>query len=211
MAAPREVSAEAACTVETKTPTGTLYIASTASNKIVKTITGYCCTRVLAPFSMNGAGTLVVNDVNGLYGFQVGSVNTGKVIATVRLSGTNGHGRLHGIAWTPNDREVWVLDHGARAPYVHVFKMNNSRGTSWTQTQLVTLSHYNPHWITVSSDGQYAYGAGQKRSGEPTDIISTSSYKRVGTIPASEDLLEVDFSDGAVTRVANQFGVGREP
>ncbi len=77
--------------METKSPTGTLYIASTASNKIVKTITGYCCTRVLAPFSVNDAGTLVVDNVNGLYGFQVGSVKTGKVIATVRLTGTRRH------------------------------------------------------------------------------------------------------------------------
>jgi hypothetical protein len=197
--------------METKSPTGTLYIASTASNKIVKTITGYCCTHVLAPFSVNGAGTIVVNNVNGLYGFQVGSVNTGKVIATVRLTGTKGHAGLHGIAWTPNDKEVWVDDKGTGAPYVHVFKMNNTQGTSWTQTHLVRLSNDDPNWITFSIDGQYAYVAGPKGRGKPTDIISTSSYKRVATIPASEDLLEVDFSNGVVMHVGNQFGVGRGP
>jgi hypothetical protein len=197
--------------METKSPTGTLYIASTASNRIVKTITGYCCTHVLAPFSVNGAGTLVVDNVNGLYGFQVGSVKTGKVIATVRLTGTRRRVRLHGIAWTPNEKQVWVADSGTGAPYVHVFRRNNTQGRSWTQTHLVTLSNADPHWITFSIDGQYAYVAGQKGRGEPTDIISTSSYKRVGTIPASEDLLEVDVSNGAVTQVGSQFGVGRVP
>lgn len=197
--------------METKSPTGTLYIASTASNRIVKTITGYCCTHVLAPFSVNRAGTLVVNNVNGLYGFQVGSVNTGKVIATVPLTGTKGRAGLHGIAWTPNEKEVWVDDRGTGAPYVHVFKMNNTQGTSWTQTDLVRVSNDDPHWITFSIDGRYAYVAGAKGSGEPTDIISTSSYKRVGRIAASEDLLEVDFRNGAVTRVGNQFGLGRVP
>ena len=58
---------------------------------------------------------------------------------------------------------------------------------------------------------KYAYVAGQKGRGKPTDIVSTSSYKRVGTIPASEDLLEVDVSNGAVTHVGSQFGVGRVP
>ena len=75
----------------------------------------------------------------------------------------------------------------------------------------MTLSNADPHWITFSIYGQYAYVAGQKGRGEPTDIISTSSYKRVGTIPASEDLLEVDVSNGAVTQVGSQFGVGRVP
>jgi DNA-binding beta-propeller fold protein YncE len=166
---------------------------------------------MLAPFSVNGAGTLVVDNVNGLYGFQVGSVKTGKVIATVHLTGTKRQVRLHGIAWTPNEKQVWVADSGTGAPYVHVFRMNNTQGTSWTQTHLVTLSNADPHWITFSIDGQYAYVAGQKGRGKPTDIISTSFYKRVGTIPASEDLLEVDVSNGAVMQVGSQFGVGRVP
>ncbi len=104
-----------------------------------------------------------------------------------------------------------MADSGTRAPYVHVFQMNNTQGTSWTQTHLVTLSNDDPHWITFSIDGQYAYVAGPKGRGKPTDIISTSSYKRVGTIPASEDLLEIDISNGAVTDVGSQFGVGRVP
>ena len=193
--------------METKSVTGTLYIASTATNKVVKTITGYCCSRVLAPFSVNGKGTLVVNDVYGVYGFQIGDVATGKVIATVHFTGTTGDkNNLHGIAWTPNEHEVWANDRGTGSPYVHVFNMTT---TVPTQTHLVRLSYDNPHWITFSIDGRFAYVASAKGSGHPTDIIDTSTYSRVGTLTASEDLLEVDFSNGTITRVGNQFGVGR--
>jgi len=31
----------------------------------------------------------------------------------------------------------------------------------------------------------------------------------VGALPPSEDLLEVDFTDGVVSAVGNQFGIGR--
>jgi WD40 repeat protein len=193
--------------METKSVTGTLYIASTATNKVVKTITGYCCSKVLAPFSLNGEDTLVVNDVYGVYGFQIGDVATGKVIATVHFTGTTGDkNNLHGIAWTPNEHEVWANDRGTGSPYVHVFNMTTSTPT---QTHLVRLSYDNPHWITFSIDGRFAYVSSAKGSGHPTDIINTSTYSRVGTLTATEDLLEVDFSNGAVTRVGNQFGVGR--
>jgi hypothetical protein len=193
--------------METKSPTGTLYIGSTTTNRVVKTLTGYGYTHVLAPFSINGTETLVVNDVYGLYGFQIGDVVTGKVIRTVHYTGTAGNANgLHGIGWTPNENEVWADDDGTGYPYVHVFNM---RTTPPTQTHLVRLSNSDPHWITFSIDGRFAYVAGPKGSRDPTDIIATATYRRVGLLPASEDLLEVDFSNGAVTRVGNQFGIGR--
>ncbi len=193
--------------METKSPVGTLYIASTATNKVVKTITGYCCSKVLAPFSVNGEDTLVVNDVYGVYGFQIGDVTTGKVIATAHFTGTTGDkNSLHGIAWTPNEQEVWANDRGTGTPYVHVFNMTT---TVPTQTHLVRLSHDNPHWITFSIDGRFAYVSYATGSGLSTDVINTSTYSRISTLAPSEDLLEVDFNGGAVNRVGNQFGVGR--
>lgn len=77
------------------------------------------------------------------------------------------------------------------------------------QTHLVTLSNDNPHWLTFTIDGRYCYVAGEKGAGEQTDIVSTGTYQRVGSLPSSEDLLEVDFSDGVVTAVGNQYGLGR--
>lgn len=189
--------------METKSATAALYVADTASNRVVETIGGYCCSGVLAPFSVNGAGTRVVNDVNGYDGFQVADLNTGRVIASVPFpggSGSNGHG----IAWTPGEREVWV-DDGAR-PEVHVFDMTSMPPR---QTQLVTVSHAGPHWVTFSIDGHDAYVAGRKGAGDLTDVVDAATYARVASLGPSEDLLEVDLRGGAVAAVGNQFGLGR--
>lgn len=189
--------------METKTSSGAMYVADTATNRVVETIGGYCCGGLLGPFSVNGSGTLVVNDVYGFAGFQVASVAAGRVIASVPFVGVHG-GAGHGIAWTPDEREVWVDDGGL--PLVHVYAMGSNPPR---QTHLVRVSDPSPHWITFSIDGRFAYVAGRKGTRDPTDVIDTRTYRRVGTLAPSEDLLEVDFHHGAVTRVGNQFGVGR--
>jgi len=189
--------------METKSATGAMYVADTATNHAVDTISGYCCSRVLGPFSINGADTLVVNDVYGYAGFQMPSITTGRVIASVPFVGTHGS-TGHGIAWTPDEREVWVDDGGN--PFVHIYDMTT---TPVRQTHLVRVSNPSPHWITFSIDGRFAYVAGRKGTGDPTDVIHTSTYQRIGTLSPSEDLLEVDFSHHVVTQVGDQFGVGR--
>ena len=189
--------------METKSATHAMYVADTASNTVVKTITGYCCTGILAPFSINGTGTLVVNDVYGYYGFALADVSAGHVTAFVPFVGTSGS-TGHGIAWTPDEREVWADDGGNS--YVHVFDMTANPPK---QTRLVSVSNVSPHWVTFSIAGGFAYVAGRKGTSDPTDIIDPSTYKRIGTLAPSEDLLEVDFTNGAVSAVGNQFGVGR--
>jgi hypothetical protein len=189
--------------METKSATAALYVATTATNQVTEVVSGYCCSGVLAPFSVNGSNTRVVNDVNGFYGFQVGDLSTGRVVASVPFVGTSGS-TGHGIAWTPDEREVWVNDAGN--PLVHVFDMTT---TLPRQTRLVTVSHDSPHWITFSIDGRYAYIAGRKGAGDVTDVVDTRTYQRVAALSASEDLLEVDVGGGMVSAVGNQFGLGR--
>jgi DNA-binding beta-propeller fold protein YncE len=188
--------------METKSATSAMYVADTAANRVTKSISGYCCGGVLAVFAINGTDTRVVNDVNGYNGFQIGDITTGRVIASVPF-GTSGVGG-HGIAWTPDEREVWVND-GAN-PSVHVFDMTTMPPH---QTRLVRVSNPSPHWVTFSIDGRFAYVSGRKGTSDPTDIIDPKTYQRIGTLSPSEDLLEVDFSNGSVTQVGNQFGVGR--
>lgn len=186
--------------METKSPTASMYIADTASNEVVEVIDGYCCGGVLAPFAINGSGSMMVNDVNGYAGFQLADVGLGRVIATIPFASGNGG---HGIAWTPDESQVWVNDGGL--PQVHVFDM---AATPPRELQPVTVSNI-PHWITFSIDCRFAYVAGRKGSEDPTDVIDAGSYQRVGSLGPSEDLLEVDFAGGSLVTVGNQFGIGR--
>ncbi len=190
--------------METKSPTATLYIADTSTYKITGVITGYCCGGVLQPYAINGAATLVVNDVVGYTGFQIGDITTGRVIASAPFPDA-GSSYGHGIAWTPNEREVWVND--GRKPYVHVFDMSV---TPPVQTHLIRVGGA-PHWVTFSIDGRFAYVAGPKGGSVSTAIIDTATYQQIGALHGSnsEDLLEVDFDTGVVIRTGDQFGIGR--
>jgi len=188
--------------METKSPTETIDVASTETYRVVATITGYCCGGVLATFSVNGRGTLMVNDVVGYNGFELADVTDGHVIASIPLgpSATPGHG----IAFTPDERQVWLND-GAQA-YVYVFDMSASPPR---QVHTVPVSNPGPHWVTFGVDGRFAYVAGRKGTTDPTDVIDARTYQRVGELSASEDLLEVDMRAKAVVAVGNQFGIGR--
>jgi len=186
--------------METKSQTSSMYVADTTSNLVIATLGGYCCSGVLAPFSIDGAGRRVVNQVNGYPGFQLADVAAGGVTQMVPFQ--SGYGG-HGIAWTPDEREVWVNDGGL--PQVHVFDM---LATPPRERPLVPITNVS-HWITFSLDGRYAYPAGRKGAGDPTDVVDTATYQRVARLGASEDLLEVDFAGGSVVAVGNQFGVGR--
>ena len=96
-------------------------------------------------------------------------------------SGSGGHG----IAWTPDETQVWVNDGGS--PFVHVFDMLASPPKELAP---VASSHVS-HWLTFSIDGRFAYVAGRKGSGDVTDVVDAERYERVGSLQPSEDLLEI--------------------
>jgi DNA-binding beta-propeller fold protein YncE len=186
--------------METKSQTASMYVADTASNQVLEALGGYCCSGVLAPFAINGTGTRVVNQVNGYAGFQLADVAVGGVTASIPFASGGGG---HGIAWTPDESQVWVDDGGM--PEVHVFDMKASPPQ---ELRAVAVSHV-PHWLTFGIDGRFAYVAGRKGSEDATDVIEVSTSLRVSNLGPSEDLLEVDFAGGSLVAVGNQFGIGR--
>jgi hypothetical protein len=186
--------------METKSQTASMYVADTASNQVIGALGGYCCSGVLGPFAINGTGTRVANQVNGYAGFQLADVALGGVTESMPFASGRGG---HGIAWSPDESEVWVNDGGM--PDVHVFDMKASPPQ---ELRLVAVSHV-PHWITFSIDGRFAYVAGRKGSEDVTDVIDVATYQRVSSLGPSEDLLEVDFAGGSLVAVGNQFGIGR--
>jgi hypothetical protein len=192
--------------LETKS-SNSIAVVDTSTDQVVQTIGPF--TGIVGPHAVNGSDTLVVANVFGLYGFVIGNAQTGHVVTQVPILATPDPGgtglRQHGVAWKPDETEVWVTG-GA---YMHVFDM---RAIPPREAQLIPLSGYaNTHWITFSIDGAYAYPSAAKNSGTPITVIDTKTYAPAATIDYSEDLVEVDFVDGVVTRVGDQFGIGRQP
>src|SRR5947207_7686231 len=110
----------------------------------------------------------------------------------------------HGIALTPDEKEIWLAD-GANSR-LHVFD-----ATARPPRQVASIAlRDQPGWITFSLDGRHAYPS----TGE---VIDTASRRVVATLEdeagravQSEKLLEIVFVEGRPVRVGDQFGVGRK-
>jgi hypothetical protein len=66
-----------------------------------------------------------------------------------------------------------------------------------------------PHWLAFDIEGNYAYVAPNKSSDDATEVFDAHTHKSLGLLGSSEDMIEIDFADGKVSRVGNQYGVGR--
>jgi DNA-binding beta-propeller fold protein YncE len=183
-----------------------LSVADAKSHTVIKTVGPF--SKPIRPFTLNGRGTLVFVNVNDLAGFEVGDLETGKVLHRVEFQNyrpgpLKRHGcPSHGIALTPDERELWVVD-GANNS-VHVF---DAKVMPPRETTIIGLRDF-PGWISFSIDGRQAYSS----TGE---IIDTTTKKVVATLTdeaghavQSEKLLELVFDNGMLIRAGNQFGVG---
>jgi len=163
---------------------------------------------VIRPFTVNGAGTLVFVNVNDLLGFEVGDLRTGKVLHRVEVTGyekgpVDRHGcPSHGIALTPDERELWLADCHNHA--IHLFD-----ATSMPPKQVADLPMRDcVGWVSFSMDGRTAYSS----TGEMIDVASrkviATLTDEAGRAVQSEKMLDLVIADGRVVRAGNQFGVG---
>ncbi|PYK75286.1 MAG: hypothetical protein DME42_02870, partial [Verrucomicrobia bacterium] len=182
-------------------------VVSTADDQVVLATDQF--TGIIQPFVVTADNSLLIANVIGTYGFQYADPATGRVIGNALFVGTTYNGSWpHGIGMTPDQHEAWVCDRGPGNHFVHVFDITSLPPQ---QTHLVTLPDDNPSWLTFTIDGRYCYVTSSKAADQYTTIVSTSTYQTVGAIPASPNLLEVDFTNGSVTAVGSQYGVGRNP
>jgi hypothetical protein len=186
-----------------------LSVADTKTHTVVKQIGPF--SNVIRPFTINGSQTLCFVNVNELLGFEVGDCKSGKMLYRVEVTGyqkgpTKRHGcPSHGIALTPDEKELWLAD--AFNSSIHVFD-----ATVMPPKQKMSIKlRDQPGWITFSIDGTRAYPS-------TGDVIDTATKRIVATLEdeagrhvQSEKLLEVDFAAGRPVRAGNQFGIGRKP
>ena len=162
---------------------------------------------ILGPYAVDGMSRRVVNNVTGLWGMQVADIKTGQIVtASIPNHPPGEPGLLHGIGWTPDESEVWESSGGV--PLMYVWSMLDPMAPALKE-QLTLRSRAGSHWVTFDIKGDFAYVAPGKNTDDETEIFNARTHKSVGLIGSSEDMIEIDFVDGKISRVGDQFGIGR--
>ena len=183
-----------------------LKIADTKTHTVVNKIGPFG--NFIRPFTINGKETRVYVTVDSLLGFEVGDLKTGQKLSRIVVEGwETGHVRRHsdpshGIALTPDEKEIWLCD--GFNMRLHVFKNIEP------YQQLTTIPLQDmPGWILFSINGKYAYPS----SGEVIDVktrrVLLTLKDEFNNSVGSEKMVEVDFENGKAVKAGNQFGIGR--
>ena len=183
-----------------------LYVADPKSNGLVSKIGPFA--NFVRPFTIDGKEQLAFVTVDSLLGFEVGEIASGKKIAHVVVQGWDAgpvrrHGNpSHGIALTPDEKELWLADgHNMR---VHVF----SAVPPYQQLTTIPVQDM-PGWITFSIDGKYVYpSSGEVIDAKTRKILSTLKDEFNNSVQ-SEKMVEIDFQNNKAVRAGDQFGIGR--
>jgi len=185
-----------------------LSVVDTKSRKVVREVGPF--TSSLCPFTINGRASQVFANVDGLVGFEVGDLQTGLVLDRVVIEGyqmdvvEKYECPSHGIALTPDERELWVADGVDNR--VHVFD-----ATTYPPVPSTTVEvRAQPRWVTFGIDGRYAYpSTGDVVDRESRKVTATLEDER-GMFVHSERMLEIQFAGGEPIGVGNQTGVGQK-
>jgi hypothetical protein len=186
-----------------------LRVTDTRTHEVAREIGPF--TSSIRPFTINRAQTLCYVNVNGLLGFEIGDLRTGKMLQRVEVQGVKQgpvkrHGcPAHGIGLTPDEKEIWVCD--GHNEMLHVFD-----NTVMPPRQIKSIQlREQPGWITFSLDGKHAWPS----TGEIIDVKSKRIIKTLadetGRAVHSEKIVQIDFAGGKPLRTGDQFGLGRRP
>jgi hypothetical protein len=163
---------------------------------------------VLGPYAVDSVSRFVVNDVTNLWGMQVADLRTGRIAtANIPHHPPGNVGLMHGIGWTPDQTEVWQSSSGSD-PQVYIWDMSDPISPVFKQA-LTLRSGRGSHWLTFDIKGDYSYIAPEKNRPDGTEIFDPQTHSYIGTIGSSEDMIEIDFANGKIAQVGDQYGIGR--
>ncbi|HLW64646.1 MAG TPA: hypothetical protein VKS79_04950 [Gemmataceae bacterium] len=163
----------------------------------------------IRPFTVNADQSLCFVNVNGLLGFEIGDLKSGKMLYRVEVQGfktgpVKRHGcPSHGVGLTPDESEIWVCD--AFNQHLHVFDANQMPPKQIAGIRL----REQPGWVTFSLDGKYAYPSTGEVIDTKAKMILTALQDEKGREVHSEKMVEIVVGEGVV-RTGDQFGVGRK-
>jgi sugar lactone lactonase YvrE len=170
------------------------------------------------PFTIDEARRLAYTTATGFLGFQVSSLRTGHVLYTVpihfpwrRSLGTPSHG----IALTPDDRTLAVID--VPNSYVHIFDVSRVPERAPRHVADVRLDHLmkgterpcggdcgRAGWLQYGLDGRYLWVA------DDGDIVSAATNRVAAYVPAlanSRYLFELDWRGATPVRSGGRSGI----
>jgi DNA-binding beta-propeller fold protein YncE len=179
-----------------------LSIADTRTNKVIQKVGPFGAS--IRPFTINESESLTFVTVDHLSGFEIGDLKTGEQLYRVEVKGfpweqtpTLGH-QSHGIALTPDEREVWVVDGYNR--YLHVFDVTGLPTEAPRQIASIALRGL-PKWINFSRDGRFAHVS----SGE---IVEAATREIVTRVSESRYFVQIDFENGLPVQAYSRYGLG---
>jgi DNA-binding beta-propeller fold protein YncE len=182
-----------------------LYIADASKHELVNKVGPF--DNFVRPFTINGKETLTYVTVDSLLGFEVGDLVSGKKLAHVEVEGwepgpVRRHGNpSHGIALTPDEKEIWLADgYNMR---LHVF----SAAPPYQQLTTIPLSDM-PGWISFSIDGNYVYPSTGEVIEAKTRKITTRLQDEFHNNVSSEKMVEIDLDGNKAVKTGNQFAIG---
>jgi DNA-binding beta-propeller fold protein YncE len=184
-----------------------LSVADTKTLKVINTVGPFSAP--IRPFTVDGQKKRCYVTVNKLLGFEIGDLNTGKMLRRVEVQGfkqgmVKRHGcPSHGVGLTPDEKEIWVCD--AANEHLHVFDLMQDPPKQVAGIKL----REQPGWVTFNLDGRFAYPSTGEVIDTRTKKILTALRDEKGREVHSEKMVEVVFRDGVPVRNGDQFGVGR--
>ena len=187
-----------------------LQIADVETAKVVRTIQFPENVRVQA---LNKDSSKIYVNQNNFLGYMVADTKTGKILQTVEVTSVDwrsvwnktprprvSHGcPSHGIALTPDGKEVWIPD--ALFKKIRIFSNTDS------PKEIATIdTPDNVYWIMFGLDGKLVYASSGDIIDPVTRKVVATTKSEWGTKMFSEKMLDMIFVDGRLQRVANQFG-----
>ena len=166
---------------------------------------------MVRPLTINHDASLVYVNVNNLIGFEIGDVQTGKMLKRVELPGDawKGKGYSHGIGMTPDESEIWVADPVNKAWQVWD-NPGDGRNPVYNPAKTIKPTAGVVHsWIAMTNDGKLALIG-------DSSIIDVKTHKEIAVlkdeygrrIVHTEKALFMTFKEGKLIESNNQFAVG---
>ena len=186
-------------------PKAGLAIVDVPNQKVLRYMT---FSEMVRPLTMNHDASLVYVNVNGLIGFEIGEVATGKVLGRFEVPGAPKE-TSHGIGMTPDESEIWVAD-----PHNDAWQVWDNPGDGrhpvYNAAKIMKPTAGVEHsWITMSNDGKLAFLG-------DSSVYDVKTHKEIAVmkdeygrrIVHTEKVLYLGFKDGKLVEGNNQFAVG---